>query len=276
MSTMILCRDKLAVNPLYISCSDVRLYSNEELCYYIYNNIYIITNDFISDELIHFLRYETKDMALADRVEQMKKSDAGCAAILVMILKSVDYYFISQNRKISEILSTLDSQNVYERLRSRADTYLDRKRYFKAIDCYKQIIKEYKNVWHQVPLQPEYIRIREWPMRVCLCMTKQPKAFKLAYETGQYSESYDAYLAAKYFDERNKELIVEDVSDRELAVRKRIEGVMDNARYQEEYRKLEELVKRKEHGDVAYYHKAVKDILSSWKDEYRGYSARDN
>ena len=117
MSTMILCRDKLAVNPLYISCSDVRLYSNEELCYYIYNNIYIITNDFISDELIHFLRYETKDMALADRVEQMKKSDAGLAAILVTILKSVDYYSISQIDKISEILSTLDSQNVYERLR---------------------------------------------------------------------------------------------------------------------------------------------------------------
>lgn len=119
MSTMILCRDKLAVNPLYISCSDVRLYSNEELCYYIYNNIYIITNDFISDELIHFLRYETKDIALADRVEQMKKSDAGLAAILVTILKSVDYYSISQIDKISEILSTLDSQNVYERLRSR-------------------------------------------------------------------------------------------------------------------------------------------------------------
>ena len=275
MSTMILCRDKLAVNPLYISCSDVRLYSNEELCYYIYNNIYIITNDFISDELIHFLRYETKDMALADRVEQMKKSDAGLAAILVTILKSVDYYSISQIDKISEILSTLDSQNVYERLRSRADTYLDRKRYLKAIDCYKQIIKEYKNdapgaftarIYHNTGVAYAGMFMYD----------KAAESFKLAYETGQYSESYDAYLAAKYFDERNKELIVEDVSDRELAVRKRIEGVMDNARYQEEYRKLEELVKRKEHGDVAYYHKAVKDILSSWKDEYRGYSARDN
>ena len=275
MSTMILCRDKLAVNPLYISCSDVRLYSNEELCYYIYNNIYIITNDFISDELIHFLRYETKDMALADRVEQMKKSDAGLAAILVTILKSVDYYSISQIDKISEILSTLDSQNVYERLRSRADTYLDIKRYFKAIDCYKQIIKEYKNdapgaftarIYHNTGVAYAGMFMYD----------KAAESFKLAYETGQYSESYDAYLAAKYFDERNKELIVEDVSDRELAVRKRIESVMDNARYQEEYRKLEELVKRKEHGDVAYYHKAVKDILSSWKDEYRGYSARDN
>ena len=275
MSTMILCRDKLAVNPLYISCSDVRLYSNEELCYYIYNNIYIITNDFISDELIHFLRYETKDMALADRVEQMKKSDAGLAAILVTILKSVDYYSISQIDKISEILSTLDSQNVYERLRSRADTYLDGKRYFKAIDCYKQIIKEYKNdapgaftarIYHNTGVAYAGMFMYD----------KAAESFKLAYETGQYSESYDAYLAAKYFDERNKELIVEDVSDRELAVRKHIESVMDNARYQEEYRKLEELVKRKEHGDVAYYHKAVKDILSSWKDEYRGYSARDN
>lgn len=275
MSTMILCRNKLAVNPLYISCSDVRIYSNEELCYYIYNNIYIITNDFISDELIHFLRYETKDMALADRVEQMKKSDAGLAAILVTILKSVDYYSISQIDKISEILSTLDSQNVYERLRSRADTYLDRKRYFKAIDCYKHIIKEYKNdapgaftarIYHNTGVAYAGMFMYD----------KAAESFKLAYETGQYSESYDAYLAAKYFDERNKELIVEDVSDRELAVRKRIEGVMDNARYQEEYRKLEELVKRKEHGDVAYYHKAVKDILSSWKDEYRGYSARDN
>ena len=254
MSTMILCRDKLAVNPLYISCSDVRLYSNEELCYYIYNNIYIITNDFISDELIHFLRYETKDMALADRVEQMKKSDAGLAAILVTILKSVDYYSISQIDKISEILSTLDSQNVYERLRSRADTYLDRKRYFKA------------RIYHNTGVAYAGMFMYD----------KAAESFKLAYETGQYSESYDAYLAAKYFDERNKELIVEDVSDRELAVRKHIESVMDNARYQEEYRKLEELVKRKEHGDVAYYHKAVKDILSGWKDEYRGYSARDN
>lgn len=275
MSTMILCRDKLAVNPLYVSYSDVRLYSVEELCYYIYNNIYIITGNFISDELIHFLRYETKDTALADRVELMKKSGASLAAILVTILKSVDYYSISEIDKISEILNTLDNQNVYERLRSRADTYLDREKYFKAIDCYKQIIKEYKNdapgaftarVYHNMGVA--YARM--------FMYDKAAESFKTAYETGQYDESYNAYLSAKYFNERNRELIVEDVSDKELAVRKRIEGVMDNARYQDEYRKLEELVKRKEHGDVAYYHKAVKDMLGNWKDEYRGYSARDN
>ena len=113
-------------------------------------------------------------------------------------------------------------------------------------------------------------------MRVCLCMIKQPKALSWLMKQDSIQKVMMLIWQQNILTKENKELIVEDVSDRELAVRKRIEGVMDNARYQEEYRKLEELVKRKEHGDVAYYHKAVKDILSSWKDEYRGYSARDN
>ena len=83
MSAMILCRNKVAVNPLYVSYSDVHLYTEEELCYYIYNNIYIITNDFVSDELIHFLRYETKDVPLAGRVEELRRNNAGLAMILV-------------------------------------------------------------------------------------------------------------------------------------------------------------------------------------------------
>ena len=143
MSAMILCRNKVAVNPLYVSYSDVHLYTEEELCYYIYNNIYIITNDFVSDELIHFLRYETKDVPLAGRVEELRRNNAGLAMILVTILKSVDYYSVSEIDEISGMLSTLDSQNSYERLRSRADTYLDRKNYYNRLlqTDYKRVYK---------------------------------------------------------------------------------------------------------------------------------------
>ena len=54
MSAMILCRGKVADNPLYIMQSDIRLYTEEELCYYIYNNIYILTNYFINDEPVSY------------------------------------------------------------------------------------------------------------------------------------------------------------------------------------------------------------------------------
>lgn len=52
MSAMILCRGKVADNPLYIMQSGIRLYTEEELCYYIYNKIHILTNDFTMMSLI--------------------------------------------------------------------------------------------------------------------------------------------------------------------------------------------------------------------------------
>lgn len=275
MSTMILCRDKVAVNPLYVSYSDISLYTEEELCYYIYNNIYIITNEFINDELIRFLRNEMGDVALAGRVEQMKNGDAGLAAILVTILKSVDYYSIDEIDRISGILCTLDSQNAYERLRSRADTYFDRKKYYKAIDCYRHIIKEYINEAPGAFVARVYHNMGVAYARMFL-YEEAAKSFMSAYEIGQYDVSYNNYLAARYLADRDKKPVIEDVSDEEYAVRKRIENLCDNAQYQDEYRKLEALSVRKEHGDVSYYHKSVNDMLRGWKKEYCDYCSRDN
>lgn len=272
MSAMILCRDKVAVNPLYVSYSDVHLYTEEELCYYIYNNIYIITNDFVSDELIHFLRYETKDVPLANRVEELRRSNAGLALILVTILKSVDYYSVSEIDEISGMLSTLDSQNSYERLRSRADTYLDRKNYYKAIDCYRQIIKEYTKEASGAFMAGVHHNLGVAYARMFL-YEAAAQSFKMAYDIGQYSKSYNSYLAANELASRNRP-VKEDVSEEEYAIRRRIDSLSDNAKYQDEYRKLEQLVARKEHGDVAYYHKAVADILYTWKEDYCKYTAR--
>ena len=145
MSAMILCRGKVADNPLYIMQSGIRLYTEEELSYYIYNNIYILTNDYINDDLITFLRDEVGNTALAQRLTIMKSNNELLASMLVTILKSVDYYSLEQIEKISEILNTLDNQNAYERLGLRGDSFLSNECFYKAVDCYKLIIDEYSN-----------------------------------------------------------------------------------------------------------------------------------
>ena len=89
MSAMILCRGKVADNPLYIMQSGIRLYTEEELCYYIYNNIYILTNDFINDELITFLRDEVGNTALAQRLTIMKSNNELLASMLSQYLNQL-------------------------------------------------------------------------------------------------------------------------------------------------------------------------------------------
>ena len=46
MGKIILCRGKKADTPLTVLQTGVKLYTAEELCYYIYNNIYLIGQGF--------------------------------------------------------------------------------------------------------------------------------------------------------------------------------------------------------------------------------------
>lgn len=52
MSGIILCRTGRALKPLVLEEPGVQIYSLEELCYYIYNNIYILTNAFLDENLL--------------------------------------------------------------------------------------------------------------------------------------------------------------------------------------------------------------------------------
>ena len=142
MSGMILCRSKEADTPLYLSDTGVKIYSLEELCYYIYNNIYIIGTEFINDRLLEFIEFETKEKPLADMLSQMMERHAGLAEMVVAILKYVDYYSISEIEAIKGILNTLGTKNVFERLKLRADRFLENKCYYSAIKNYLMITKE--------------------------------------------------------------------------------------------------------------------------------------
>ena len=59
MGGLILCRSEEAQKPYYMDTPGIYVYSLEELCYAIYNNIYLLNSDFADEKLIDFLRNET-------------------------------------------------------------------------------------------------------------------------------------------------------------------------------------------------------------------------
>lgn len=273
MGGMILCRTRRSENPLYLNELGIEIYSLEELCYYIYHNIYIITDDFMNETLLDFIRNGTNEPALADKLGELRASKAGLAEMVVTVLKYVDYYNVGEIEQIKDILNTLSTQNIYERMKSRADSFLKNRCYYSAIRNYDRIIKGsrdpelpglfYAKVYHN--MGTAYAKM--------FLYRQAAEFFKEAYKIGQHEESKSCFLAAERL--AKGEDVIEDMGDsgEACAVRKKIEGFMDHARYSDEYRQLQNIDSLKESGQVSEYYQAIQDCMELWKKQYEKYTS---
>lgn len=276
MSGLILCRTKEAKVPYCISNMDLNIYSLEELCYYIYNNIYLIGIDLVDAKLVEFIREEIGEVMLADRLAYLLEQKAGLAEIVITILKYVDYYNVGEIEEIREILETLNTQNVLERIKARADSFLGNKCYHGAIKNYSNIISSkrditlpgifYAKVYHNMGVA--YAKLFLFKQAI-VC-------FEEAYKIGQHEESRKCVIAATQLAKGND---IDDVSfhednvcEDEYVIKREIETLMDNALYSEEYRELEILNDIKEDGLVGKYYAAIDVFLDKWKKQYGKYT----
>lgn len=276
MGGLILCRTKEAVNPYYISNMDVRIYSLEELCYYIYNNIYLIGVDLVNSKLIDFVRNEVGEGKLADRLEYLSANKAGLAEIVLTILRYVDFYTTEEIEQIRGILTTLNTQNVYERLKARGDRFMANECYYSAIRNYSQIISGkkdptlsvvfYSDVCHNIGVA--YAR---------LFLFKQAQVcFEEAYALSRHEDCRKCAMAAERLaiNSQNVNYVeyLDEQKEEEYVLRREIETLMDNAMYSDEYRYLEELQKNKEGGNISTYYKDINAVLEKWKEQYGKYT----
>ena len=271
MSGLILCRTKEAESPYYISNMDLKIYSLEELCYYIYNNIYLIGIDLADNKMVEFIRYEIKEVELADKLDYFIKEKAGLAEIVITILKYVDYYNVSEIEEIREILLTLDTQNVLERLKARADGFLENKCYFSAIKNYSNIMNSkkdntlpgifYAKIYHNIGVA--YANLYLFKQAV--------EYFDKAYKIGQHEESLKCRMVAEKFALGNEsENTIDSNEDSEdvYVLNREIETLMDNASYSEEYKELVQIHSLKSDGLVSESYKAIDRLLDEWKKQY--------
>lgn len=136
MSGLILCGRPLSAKPYYIQEAGLHIYSEQELCYYIYNNLMMIDDSFISDGLIRFLEEDLSMQELGQRLRK-RKGKMATSQLLLMIMQSVDYYNKEELEQFRQQLEQKDQAHPYDLLKSRADYMLKQKRYPKAIALYE-------------------------------------------------------------------------------------------------------------------------------------------
>lgn len=135
-----LCLLGQAEKPYYIENIRTGIYSLEELCFYLYNNICLIDDSIINEGLCDWIRDELKLGKLYRQLyEQLEKRD-GAAFFVLPIFREAGYLTHQEMREFQEKLAKLEVQSEDMKQKLRADYLVKEKMFARAIWEYRQIL----------------------------------------------------------------------------------------------------------------------------------------
>ena len=205
----IVCKGDLAKVPYVIPVSEVPVYSLEELCYYIYNNIYNVTEQFFDERLTVWLSEQVHCESLAEKMKGLIKRHHDVKDLVVTLLCSCDYYREEEVRALVEVMGRISHLPPHQKGKIQADAYLNAGKYGKSLQEYKKILggelagrftaEEYGNLLHNQAIALFYVS----------SFQEAARGFQEAYARNHREESLNQYLYTLLIDEK------EDLFERE-------------------------------------------------------------
>lgn len=202
----ILCTGKLAQEPYQVPYDRVELYSLEELCYYIHDNIYYITEEFFSKELIQWLQEAIGADVLARKCSDILQEEViSLKDLVITVLCSSDYYKKEEVLETVEVLNHMEKLPFYMKKKIKADQYLKCGRYAKAAVEYRKLLQgslavnfttvEYGNILHNMGIAHFY----------SASFHESARDFKEAYAANRDSKSLEHYLFVLLIQEKKED-----------------------------------------------------------------------
>lgn len=160
MSELILCTGRIASLPYYLENAELNIYSLEELCYYVSHNLYALDRDLMTEELISFIEHELGETELASKLRQVRRGEDSVYQFFMTILLGSGYLSKKELQECDQVLKSLRNKSEFECRKIRADHYLARELFARAITEYRTLLdsdagrRESKetvgNVWHNL------------------------------------------------------------------------------------------------------------------------------
>jgi len=140
VSGLILCRDAQVRHPFYIKDLGINLYSAEELCYYIYNHVFLIEEPFFGEELLTFIGTECRLADLERKLRQWKSQEADLGSLLLVVLQDIPYYNEMELKVFKNQMHQLRNARPEERVKQKADYMFRQKKYEAALHLYESVL----------------------------------------------------------------------------------------------------------------------------------------
>ncbi|MFV0527931.1 MAG: hypothetical protein ACK5MN_04290 [Lachnospiraceae bacterium] len=141
MSTYILSTSPQAETPYYIKNISQNIYSIEELCFYIFHNLYLMDETIMNEDLCLWIETELKMEALARTLTKVISLPFTIKKFVYPIFATTGYYSYEELKEFAGQVKRFEEETDLMRRKMRADTLMENKLYVNAIKVYKGIVK---------------------------------------------------------------------------------------------------------------------------------------
>lgn len=273
LDCLITCSGKIAQKPYHIELTDCNIYTIEELCYYLYNNIYTINPSFFNMKLVSWIRSELGLDLLSDKLEKLLTEGNDLKDVIVTVMCACDYYNEEEIKYIVGIIDEIEGLSEAMRAKMKADNYLNYRFYSLAAREYEAILnsemsdtltnEEYGNILHNIGIVRLHIS----------SFSHAAQSFKEAYIRNNNKESLRSYLFALKMDSDESTFLSEAVNytmpEEEMKkIAQEYASAYEDSKMSEQYLNVMRIEKLKDQGKLTEYRESVNRYLDRLKKDY--------
>ena len=271
MGKVIICSGRLAGKPFVPDGTDKRLYSIEEICHYVNNNVYSIDMKFFSHHLTDYIKEELKLPAVADKLKRLVEDGFSLNDVITALFCGCDLYSKDEILETIELVKSLEKMPDWERKAFIGYKKLEEKKYLAALKCFRGTLKVESHADRDYGLVLK-------AMGICLIhVSSFREAANCFYTSYKYTGSNKALLLAilalklggheKEFNEKVGEFTTDEaVISKAESVWKETERLALNS---ENISRIENVFGKLKTYKVAEGYKEIEFKLEEFKTEYR-------
>lgn len=273
MGKIILCEARQAVIPYVFVNTKVEVYSYEELCFYIYNNVALLNREQFQGKLVQWIKSELGMEDLAAAIMEKLSADSELVEILVVILSAGSYYEAAEIRQFIEKQELVELLPENEKIKLRADSFLMYKRLLKAISLYDDILRQEETIEDRRLIGDVYHN-RGVALAKNMELSKAKLSFLEAYEYNKKKPSLEAYITLRLLEDppevvmpEAKTFGMEEADFNRISML--LEDAIDDSSNTVAYTRYQKALYNKDHGDYEAFNQRVDMLLHQWKEEFR-------
>ncbi|MFA9464265.1 MAG: hypothetical protein ACERKN_08205 [Velocimicrobium sp.] len=274
MGKVILCTGNITDEAYLFPDTNTRIYSIEEMCYYIYHNIYSLSEADFTIKMADWIKNNLLIAETSEKLKKMIRKKGTLKDMVVTVLCSADFYEEDEIKQLIRVIDKLETCSLMERKKLRGDNFLKGRDYKNAAVVYYSILKEEKDMSCSKKFLGDILHNLGIIKMNTSTYEDAAKTFQRAYEKNKNKDSLLAYLMCIKFAKKDDSILKETTQYKDVIVDintllSEIEGSMLKAETIEEFQKFENSKKLKNEGKMLEYYEGLERMITQWKDEYK-------